>query len=271
MAVDAHTIEVSGAPAFYRHAPAGGVTPLYLHSAPTSSDDWLPFLERTGGLAPDLPGFGRSSKAESLAFTLPAYADFVEAFLAQLETDSVALVGHGWGAAAGLAFAQRHPHRVQRLVLIDAVPLLAGFQWPPLVSRLRRPVIGELLMGSTNRRVLGRVLRSAATTPEAWPDERLEQVWEQFDQGTQRAILRLHRSIDQAGLASAGADLDELWMPALVLWGERDPWLPSRYADAYAQRLPRAQHEQIAGAGHWPWLDRPAVVERVTAFVSEHQ
>ena len=51
-------------PVFWRSAPAtgGGATPLYLHGVPTSSDDWVPFLERTGGIAPDLPGFGRSGK-----------------------------------------------------------------------------------------------------------------------------------------------------------------------------------------------------------------
>jgi pimeloyl-ACP methyl ester carboxylesterase len=79
-------------------------------------------------------------------------------------------------------------------------------------------------------------------------------------------MLRLHRSIDPAGLAAAGAHLDELWMPALVLWGERDPWLAPAFADAYGRRLPRAQVEHIDQAGHWPWLDQPAVVDRVAAF-----
>ena len=85
--------------------------------------------------------------------------------------------------------------------------------------------VGELVMGSVNQWLLARTLRSGAASPEAWTDARIAAVWEQFDQGTQRAILRLHRSIDPAGLAAAGADLEQLWMPALVVWGERDPWL----------------------------------------------
>ena len=44
------------------------------------------------------------------------------------------LVGHGWGAAIGLLFAERHPDRVTRLAIIDAVPLLEGFA----VARDRR-------------------------------------------------------------------------------------------------------------------------------------
>jgi hypothetical protein len=38
--VDEHTIEVAGAPVFYRSAPSPAGTPaLYLHGVPTSSDD----------------------------------------------------------------------------------------------------------------------------------------------------------------------------------------------------------------------------------------
>ena len=40
------------------------------------------------------------------------------------------LVAHDWGAALALMFAQRHPDRVERLVLFNALPLLDGFSWP---------------------------------------------------------------------------------------------------------------------------------------------
>jgi pimeloyl-ACP methyl ester carboxylesterase len=94
-------------------------------------------------------------------------------------------------------------------------------------------------------------------------------VWEQFDQGTQRAILRLHRSADPRQLARAGADLQGVNAPALVIWGEQDPWLAPEFADAYAARLPNATARRIEGAGHWPWLDRPEVVDAVAAFLDE--
>ncbi len=281
MHVDEHTIEVAGEPVFYRRAPSGASTwggsrvqgdnppALYLHSIPTSSEDWIAFLQRTGGLAPDLFGFGRSSKAGHLEYTLASYVKFVHAFLTTVGIERVALVGHGWGAAIGLAFAQRHPERVQRIVIIDAVPLLEGFRWPALVRHWRTPVIGELLMGSVGQRRLARTLRAGAAQPDAWPDHRLEAVWSQFDQGTQRALLRLHRSTDPAGLARAGAGLAQLDTPALVVWGELDPWLEPSFADAYAGRLQHASLERVAGAGHWPWLERPAVIERVAAFLGE--
>jgi pimeloyl-ACP methyl ester carboxylesterase len=264
--VDDHTIEVAGASTFYRRAPAQDSEVLYLHSVPTSSDDWRGLLELTGGLAPDLPGFGRTSKAGNLDYALPAYAVFVEQFLDALDIDEVTLVGHGWGAAIGLLFAQRHPERVERLAIIDAIPLLDGFEWPAIARWLRWPAVGELVMGSVNRWLLARILRKASASPAAWPDARVDEVWDQFDQGTQRAILRLHRSVDAAALAAAGAELSGLEQPALVVWGDQDPWLSTAFADTYGHVLPRAAVEHVAAAGHWPWLDRPALAERLAAF-----
>jgi pimeloyl-ACP methyl ester carboxylesterase len=267
--VDEHTIEVAGAHVFHRSAPSAGAPPLYLHSVPTSSDDFVVFLERTGGIAPDLIGFGRSGKAGHLDYSLDGYAGFVADLLDEMGVAQVKLVGHGWGAAIGLVFAQRHPERVERLALCNAVPLLDGFRWPGLVRTWRRPIVGELVMGCTNRWLLARILRRGAVREDAWSDTRVTAVWEQFDQGTQRAILRLHRSGSEPRLAAAGADLERLRCPALVLWGERDPWLAPAFADAYAQRLRGAAIERYPGAGHWPWLDQPAVIERIAAFLDE--
>jgi pimeloyl-ACP methyl ester carboxylesterase len=267
--VDEHTIEIAGAPIVYRSAPWTGTPVLYLHSAPTSSEDWLPFLERTGGIAPDLPGFGRSAKGGQLEYTLDAYGRFLDALLDEVGVEQVQVVGHGWGAAIALQFCRPHTERVGRLVLCDAVPLLEGFRWPAFVRMFRTPVLGELIMGSVNRRLLARFLRRGSVEADAWPESRIDAVWERFDQGTQRAILRLHRSLDARGLAAAGEGLERLAAPTLIVWGELDPWLDPAFARAYAERLPAAEVELIHGAGHWPWLDRSDVIDRISAFVGD--
>ena len=267
MGVHQHRIELDGAPVFYSSAAAGEVPPLYLHDAPTSSDDFAPLLARTGGIAPDLPGFGRSVKAGHLDYTLDSQATFVERLLGELELDRVALVAHGWGAGAGLVFAQRRPERIERIVLIDALPLLPGFEWGRLGRALRRPLVGEAVMGCTVRSIFYRHLRRGAVDPAVWTPERLARAWEQFDQGTQRAVLRQIRDMDPDRLERAGAGIGELDAPALIVWGERDPWLPVSLAERYANRLPGAQLRIAPGAGHWPWLEEPALVEAIADFL----
>ncbi len=273
MRVDEQTITLAGSPVYYRAAPApgtdaSGTQPLYLHGVPTSSDDWVPFLERTGGIAPDLIGFGRSSKAGNLDFTLGGLTDFLERFLDHLEIDRLQLVGQDWGGAVALAFAQRHPERVQQIALLNAIPLVAaGFRWHRAARLWRHPLLGELAMGATTKWLLARSLRSGTVSPTAWPRERIDAVWQQFDQGTQRAILRLYRDSDEQRLAQAGEGLAELAMPALVIWGERDPWLASSLGEAYRDALQNATLERVADAGHWPWLDQPAVIDLLARFL----
>ena len=263
MRVDEHTFYLDDSPVYYRSADASGMPNLYLHGIPTSSDDWVDLLARTGGLAPDLIGFGRSGKGGHLDYSLAGLADFVGRFLDHLEVPDVRVVGHDWGAAVALTFAARHPGRVERVVLINAPPLTepaAG--WPRILRLWRAKGIGELVMGSIPKGLMARTLRRGSVRPDAWSDARIAAVWEQFDQGTQRAILRLIRSAADDLIGGGGSH-----PPVTILWGEQDPWYPPALADAYAARLPGATVERIVGAGHWPWLDRPEVVDRVASLL----
>ena len=171
----------------------GGVTPLYLHGVPTSSDDWVPFLERTGGVAPDLPGFGRSGKPGYLTYTMEEYDRFLERFLDERGLERVSLVVHDWGAV-GLLIAQRLPERIARVVIINAVPLLPGYRWHRTARIWRTPLLGEFSMGMTFRFTLRQLTRESNATPGPLPEQWIDSTMAHFDQGTQRAILRLYRS-----------------------------------------------------------------------------
>lgn len=253
-----HTGPVGESEVFWHEA--AGAPVLYLHGVPTDGDDWLAFLERTGGYAPDLPGHGRSGKRGDLDYTMHGIGRFAEAFADARGLDRVRLVMHDWGAA-GLLFAMRSPERVERIVLIDAVPLLPGFRWHRVARIWRRRVLGELFMGAVSPWTVGML------SPDLKPHARV--VAERFDQGTQRAVLRLYRGAPEAELARAGADLGRVGCPGLVLWGERDPYIPAAFAQAYADALPGATARVVEGAGHWPWLQVPDVVEQVAAFMAD--
>lgn len=272
MTVEEHTAEIDGQPVFWRSAPApsGATAPvLYVHGVPTSSDDWLPFLERTGGLAPDLLGFGRSGKGGQNDYSLEGIARYVERFLDEAvptRPERVRLVVHDWGSAA-LAFAQRHPERIERLVVMDAVPLLPGYRWHRIARLWRTPFVGEMTIGLTIRPTLERGLRPAFAGPV--PDGFAAAAMQYLDQGTQRAILRLYRSAPEASLAAAGRGLSSLSMPSLVVWGARDPYISSRFGEQYAAELPNARLDVVEDAGHWPWLDRPDLIDRIATFLEE--
>ncbi len=269
--VSDHSGELDGLPMFWRSAPAptgseGKAVPLYLHGVPSNSDEWVELLARGGGLAPDLPGFGRAGKPGYLNYTIAEFDTFIERFLDMVGVERVSLVMHDWGAV-GLAFAQRLPERVERLVVIDAVPFLPGYRWHRTARIWRTPLLGELSMGFTFRRTLRLASRESNATPGPMPDAWLDMVMDHFDEGTQRAILRLYRSSPPEVLAAAGEGLGTLTMPALVAWGMKDPYIPARFAGEYARALPNAELVELPDAGHWPWLDRPDLIDRLVEFL----
>ena len=268
--MDERRAEVGGIEVFWREAPAtdGGAPVVYVHGVPTNSDDWLPFLERTGGLALDLPGFGRSAKPADFPYGIDGYGAFLDAWLAEAGVDSYRLVVHDWGAV-GLALAQRAPERVERLVVINAVPFLPGYRWHRVARVWRTPLAGEMFMGFTFKWAMRRALREGVPN-ERVPDDFIDSFWPHFDHGTQRAILKLYRSAPPDVLARAGARLGDIAAPALVVWGEPEPYLPSEFADAYADALGGpARLEKIDGARHWPWVGRPETVDLTTDFLLE--
>ena len=268
--VTEHRAQVDGVEVFWRRAePDAGAAPvLYVHGVPTNSDDWLPFLERTGGVAPDLPGFGRSGKPADFDYSIPGYDRFLESFLDEAGIDRFSLVVHDWGSV-GLATAQRLHERVERLVVLTCVPFLPGYRWHRIARIWRRPLAGELFMGFTTRWGFKQVSKEANTTPGPLPDELIDSVWRHFDHGTQRAILKLYRSAPPDVLEAAGRDLGRITAPALVLWPTDDPYLGPEFGPAHADALGgEAKLEMVEGAGHWTWLDRPELVNRVAAFLA---
>jgi pimeloyl-ACP methyl ester carboxylesterase len=267
-----HTEDLDGLPVFWREAPApeaeAALPPvLYLHGVPTSSDDWTGWLALSGGVAVDLPGFGRSGKPGWKRYTIEEYDSFIESFLDWRGIERVRLVMHDWGAV-GLAFAQRRPERVQRMALINVVPFLPGYRWHRTARAWRTPGLGELAMGATIGFTLKHLSREANVTPGPLPEDLRRSIMAHLDQGTQRAILRLYRSSPPERLAAAGEHLGDVDAPTLVAWGTRDPYIPERFARAYAGALPHAELLELPDAGHWPWLDRPDLPGRVHEFLA---
>jgi pimeloyl-ACP methyl ester carboxylesterase len=256
--IETHHDELDGLPVVWRSAPGGDPPVLYLHGVPDAGDLWTPFLERAGGVAPDLPGFGASAKRGDLDYSIAGYADWLERFCDLAGLDRVRLVMHDWGVV-GLVFAQRAPERVARIVAVDTVPLLPGYRWHPIARAWRLPVVGEIAMGLAIGPVVRRMLPAGRAAP----------VLAAFDPGTQRAILRLYRSAPPEALAAAGAGLRTVTAPALVLHGARDRYIPARFADGLAAALGDGRVEHVADAGHWPWLDRPELVERILGYINE--
>jgi pimeloyl-ACP methyl ester carboxylesterase len=261
-----HTIELDDQPVFFLRAGHDDVPVLYLHGVPTSADDWLPFLREGGGIAVDLPGFGRTGKRGDGDFTTDGWARWLPRFLDAIGVDRVRICAHDWGAA-GLLWAAREPGRAERVAVLNGAPLVGGLSLPRHARLLALPGLGEVAVGlalpAVTRRMLRKGIAEGAEPDAAWFDD----IAARFDQGTQRAVLRLFRAATPAAREQAGRELRELDVPALVVHGERDPWHPPHTGQAYAAVLPQSELIELPEAGHWPWLEDPDVIRRVLGFL----
>ena len=108
---------------------AGDAPVLYVHGVPTGSRQWHAFLARTGGVAPDLPGFGSSDKPAHFDYSIPGYGDFLEAFVDALGLERFSLVLHDWGAVGLRAGTARGPRAWSGSCCSRTVPLVPGYRW----------------------------------------------------------------------------------------------------------------------------------------------
>ncbi|WP_037337380.1 alpha/beta fold hydrolase [Saccharospirillum impatiens] len=106
-----------------------GPTVVMLHSSLSSSGQWRDLIRRLRGqahcLAMDLTGYGETplpALDSASSFTLWQEVALLESVLEQEQIRGpLRLVGHSYGAAVALAFAQKYPERIERLVLFEPV------------------------------------------------------------------------------------------------------------------------------------------------------
>lgn len=239
---------------------------VFVHGNPGSSEDWLDLLARVGDLgravAPDMPGFGKSERPRRFDYTVDGYARYLESVLRTLGIERVHLVLHDFGGAWGLRWATEHPSRVASLTLFN-IGVLPNYRWHIIARLWRTPIVGELLQAATSRASFKRVLN--ATNPKRFPEAFLDRMYDDTDAGLKRAQLALYRATSDFNELSAlaAARLRPLGLPALVIWGEGDPYIEPKFAAEQPQYF-RAEVHTVPSAGHWAMVDEP---ERVAQWV----
>ncbi len=240
---------------------------VFVHGNPGSTDDWERLVGAAAGagkraLAFDLPDFGETVAPNAFEHGVPAYASFVGEALAELGVERAHLVVHDFGGPIGLAWAAERPEALASVTLIDT-GLLPGYRWHTMARVWRTPVLGEIFQAMTTRS--GFRFAQNRIEPRGLPREFLDGMYDHYDRRTRRAVLKLYRATpDPAGMSErliplfAGREV-----PALVIWGEEDAYLPSAYAARQREAFPAADVHVLPASGHWPFADAPETVERL--------
>ncbi|MEM7467513.1 MAG: alpha/beta hydrolase [Pseudomonadota bacterium] len=260
-------LEINGINTIVRDAGGEGSSAVVcVHGNPGSGADWTSLMskiaESTRVVAPDMPGFGRSAKPNNFNYTVPGYANHLNAVLEALGVSRAHLVLHDFGGPWGLAWAAQHPDKVASITLVN-IGVMPGYRWHYLARLWRMPLVGEFFMATTTRFGFSTLLKHG--NPRGLPKNYLDEMYENFDAGTKRAVLKLYRATSGLGdladqLKAALAPLD---LEALVIWGKCDPYVPYKFAAAQTETFPRANIHYLEDSGHWPFIDNPEGFEAI--------
>jgi pimeloyl-ACP methyl ester carboxylesterase len=237
---------------------------VFVHGNPGSWRDWEQVMPSVAELArvvaPDMPGFGGADRPRELPYTVEGYARHLDGLLTRLGIDRAHLVLHDFGGPWGLEWAIGHRDRVGSVTLVNT-GVLVRYRWHVLARIWRTPVLGELFQATTTRSGVKLLLN--ARNPKPLPDAFVNRLYDDTDAGLKRAVLKLYRATEPGELERRQAPaLREMRPPALVVWGDGDPYLGLDLAERQREAFPDAQLIVLDGCGHWPMADDPA---RLTA------
>jgi pimeloyl-ACP methyl ester carboxylesterase len=252
-------------------AEAGSGPPVVLlHGNPDTHTVWSGVVARLANrhrcIAPDLPGFGGSPPpAGAEPYSLASQAAFVRDLFAALELSSAHLVVHDVGGTYGLAFACDHADKLRTLTICNT-NFFTDYRWHFWARVWRTRVLGEMAMGIANRPLFVREVRRGS--PRI-PVEYARHAYAGFNRPTKRHVLRWYRAMDPS--------VHEGWtdrmlatvakVPAQVIWGELDPFIPATHAD----RFGGAAVHRFADCGHHAMVEEPErTAELIGALAAKH-
>jgi pimeloyl-ACP methyl ester carboxylesterase len=202
----------------------------------------------------DLRGHGRSERDPIGAWSFERCADDVRAFCDVVGIARPVVLGHSMGGIVAMLYGARHPDHPGGLVLLST---LARFDLDRLVQGFRS-MAGENVAALAERDYRGDPVTDeegaavfAAFGPRVPSAEQLARRIRNDELGTYG--MDLFRRLDAVG------ELARIRCPTLVCVGALDPVTPVGASQEIADALPPGlgRLEVIAGAGHFPWLDRP--------------
>ncbi|QIR37296.1 alpha/beta fold hydrolase [Tolypothrix sp. PCC 7910] len=258
-------------------------TPLILlHGFGASIGHWRHNLEVLAEhqtvYALDMLGFGASEKAAanySIELWVEQVYDFWKAFIRQ----PVILIGNSTGSLISLAAAAAHPEMVKGIVMMslpdpsleqEAIPPALRPILMPLITSIKKIVASPIILKPVfnfvrQTSVLRRWASLAYANPEAITDELIDILaGPPQDRGSARAFSALFKATMGVNFSpSVKKVLPTLQIPMLLIWGQKDRFVPPILGSQFAQYNEKLQLLNLEDVGHCPHDESPEQVNQV--------
>ncbi|MGD1906266.1 MAG: alpha/beta fold hydrolase [Leptolyngbyaceae cyanobacterium] len=212
-------IRLSQGSLFWREV-GSGPTIVFLHGNWADGSQWIPLMAQLGDhfhcLAPDLLGFGESSRLRPTDYSIALQAQSLAEYLERICSRSIILVAEGVGAWTATRYAQSHPEQVRGLVVIAP----EGVSAPALKQRWRRTrwLAGRWSLGAMGLMLFGPL--GAMLGQQRW----LRRTWQRrrqlrdYEATCRLLFLRRRQDLKAERLER---QLPELLVPVKVLQPQR--------------------------------------------------
>jgi pimeloyl-ACP methyl ester carboxylesterase len=239
----------SGAPLVYLHGFAD------VHSV---KEIWLPFhdlLAQSARItAPAHPGCAQTEENKDTDVIEDVVFHYLEVFDA-LKLTQFDLVGNCVGGWIAAEIAVRHPEKIRKLVLVGAAGLFVEGALIGDVFMMAQPERGSSYVS------LREMLFSSAdqvNALEMFPDGK----GELEDEVRRYQMLRLSSRIGFKPPYFYNRPLrnrlHRITSPGLIIWGEKDNFVPRSHGETYAKLIPNSgELKIIPGAGHSVHVEKP--------------
>lgn len=232
---------------------------LFLHGFGASLQTWDTWAQALSDeyrvICVDLPGFGLTGEDPSGIYTDQRSVEVLEAFLKELKIPKVVLVGNSMGGKFAWQFAARYPNQVSKLVLISP----DGYASPGIEYGKKPdvPAIADLYRYFFSKTFLAMNLKPAYADPNTLNDALVNRYYDlMLAPGVRGAILgRMQQTVLQDPVPS----LSSIQVPTLLIWGEKDAFIPIRNSNDYLKVMPNAKRVSLPNIGHLPQEEQPSI------------
>ena len=260
--VESRSVQVAGHRVHYlAEGPAGGPVVVLVHGLGGNAEEWrnlASWLVKAGYRVylPDLPGFGRSEQPADFSYSVHDQAVVVVGFLDALGLKQVDLGGSSMGGWIVQLVAARHPERVRRLMLFDAVGLYEKPAWDTRLFTPATPAEVDQLMALLMphpQKIPGFIARDIV-------------------RNANRNAWVIHRAVDAMLTGQDATDnlLPQLKMPMLLVWGAQDRIAPLTQGARIHQLVPQSELAVFPACGHLAQMQcTPEAGPKVVEFVKQ--
>lgn len=195
----------------------------------------------------DVPGFGLTTNVKQTQFTPEFYNNFLDSLTRELKIDDLIMVGNSLGGYISWNYAIHAPKRVKALVLLDpaAYPLT-----PPWIVRIASTPFRFVAETYSPRWMTAMIAKDVFADEDKVSEEIVERYHTMLTvEGARERYMNVFASINEFS-DKEPKDIEKVKAPVLLLWGEKDKWIPTSQIDLWKRDVSQVQSIIYPGAGH---------------------